>query len=237
MRSDRRSSPNAVRVALLGAGYIADWHAQALQSVDGVELVAVCDRAMAKAEALAQKFGAKHVYTSLEDMLAAEQLDAVHVLLPPSGHFEAARTVLEADVHVFLEKPMCANADDCDTLVRLAEERGLRLGVDHNFLFTEIYEQLQRDVRGGVLGLIDDVVITWHREMPQAAHGPFDAWMLRDPLNILMEVGSHSAAHLLDLLGEPDGLDVQASNGVELPTGVPFYRRWHGNAAKGRTSV
>ncbi|HEY1903640.1 MAG TPA: NAD-dependent epimerase/dehydratase family protein [Terracidiphilus sp.] len=230
------------RVGLLGAGYIADWHALALKSVAGVELVAVCDRFQAKAEALAQKFGVAKVYGSLEEMLAAENtslngLDAVHVLTPPDRHFDAARTLLEAGVSVFLEKPMCAGADDCDALVQLAQERGLRLGVGHNFLFAENYERLRQDVKRGVLGLIDDVTITWHRPLPQATHGPFDTWMLRDPRNILTEVGSHSGAHLLDLVGVPDELYVSASNAATLPTGVDFYRRWQVNAVKGRTVV
>jgi predicted dehydrogenase/nucleoside-diphosphate-sugar epimerase len=224
-------------VALLGAGYIADWHALALRSVDGVELVAVCDQVRAKAEALARKFGMAGVYESLEEMLAAEQLDAVHVLTPPDRHFEAARAVLEAGVSVFLEKPMCDRAEDCAALVRLAGERGLRLGVGHNFLFAEIYEQLRRDVKSGALGLIDDVVITWHRPLAQAVHGPFDAWMLREPRNILLEVGSHSVAHMLDLMGEPEALEVRASNATELPTGGEFYRRWQVNGLKGRTAI
>jgi predicted dehydrogenase/nucleoside-diphosphate-sugar epimerase len=225
------------RVALLGAGYIADWHALALQSVHGAELVAVCDRFVAKAEALAHKFGVPKVYASLEEMLAVQKLDAVHVLTPPDRHFESARALLEAGIDVFLEKPMCAVAADCDALVELAHARGLKLGVGHNFLFAEVYEQLRRDVRAGVLGLIDDVVITWHKPLPQAQHGPFETWMLRDPRNIMIEVGSHSVAHMLDLVGDPDELEVRASNPIELPTGNPFYRRWQVLGSRGRTAI
>lgn len=231
------STRNRKKIALLGAGYIADWHALALQSVESVELVAVCDRFVGKAEALARKFGIPHVYGSLEEMLAGQPLDAVHILTPPDLHFEAARTVLEAGVHVFLEKPMCDRAEDCDALVKLAEERGLRLGVGHNFLFSEVYEQLRHDVKSGVLGLVDDVNLTWHRSLPQAMFGPFNSWMLREPRNILTEVGSHSVAHMLDLMGEPDNYVVRASNAIELPTGKQFYRRWQVNGLKGRTAV
>jgi nucleoside-diphosphate-sugar epimerase/predicted dehydrogenase len=230
------------RVALLGAGYIADWHAQALQSVAGVELVAVCDRFVSKAHALARRFCVAGVYESLDEMLAAESanpggLYAVHVLTPPDRHFEAAYAVLEAGVNVFLEKPMCACAEDCDALVVLAEQKRLCLGVGHNFLFAEIYERLRQDVKSGALGLIDDVTITWNRPLPQAMHGPFDAWMLRDPRNILMEVGSHSVAHLLDLLGEPEEFEARPSSATNLPTGVKFYRHWQVNALRGRTAV
>ena len=242
-KSGEAAAPQlARRVALLGAGYIADWHALGLKSVDGVELVAVCDRAVAKARALAQKFGIAHVYESLEEMLAAENgstqsLYAVHILLPPDRHFEAAQTVLKAGVHVFLEKPMCATTEDCEALVRLAEERRLRLGVGHNFLFAEVFERLREAVQSGRLGLIDDVTITWHRSLPQAAHGPFDTWMLRDPRNIMTEVGSHSVAHMLDLVGEPEEMEVRASNAIELPTGQSFYRRWQVSGLRGKTAV
>jgi len=230
------------RVALLGAGYIADWHAQCLQTVAGVELVAVCDQALTRAQAVAAKFGIAHVYGSLEAMLAAEnqggkRLDAVHILLPPDRHFAAAQTLLEADVDVLLEKPMCDRAADCRALVALAAERGLRLGVGHNFLFSEPYERLRHDVQAGILGRIHDVTITWHRPLPQVAHGPFDTWMLRDPRNILIEVGSHSVAHMLDLVGEPEQMRVDATNATVLPTGKKFYQRWQVNAHKGNAAI
>ncbi|HXB63158.1 MAG TPA: NAD-dependent epimerase/dehydratase family protein [Acidobacteriaceae bacterium] len=222
------------RVAFLGTGYIADWHAQCIASVSGVKLVAVCDRILPKAQALANKYGVAKVYGSLEEMLAAEELDAVHILLPPNLHYSAAKTILEAGVNVLLEKPMCDRADDCDALVRLAAERGARLGVAHNFLFAPPYEQLRNDLRRGLLGRIDAVTITWNRPLPQTVFGPFDIWMLRDPRNIMSEVGSHSVAHLLDLMGAPERIDAQASNPVELPTGKTFYRRWLVNAYKDR---
>jgi predicted dehydrogenase/nucleoside-diphosphate-sugar epimerase len=235
LRSERAGDKR--RVALLGAGYIADWHAKSIASVANVELVAVCDRILPRAQAIANKFGVPKAYGSLEAMLAAEKLDAVHILLPPDRHFEAASVLLEAGIDVFLEKPMCDHAADCERLVRLAAERGVRLGVGHNFLFAEPYEQLRRDLRAGLLGRIDDVTITWHRPLPQAAHGPFDIWMLRDPRNILIEIGAHSVAHMLDLVGEPDEMHVHQSNPVELPTGRRFYRRWQVDLVKGKTAV
>lgn len=225
------------RVGFLGTGYIADWHAQAIAKVRDVELVAVCDQVLPKAQALAWKFGVRNYYGSLEEMLANENLDAVHVLLPPDRHFEAARTLLEAGVNVFLEKPMCHRATDCETLAQIAEERGLRVGVGHNFLFSRQYEQLRQDVRSGILGLIDDITITWHRPLPPTIHGPFNIWMLRDPRNIMLEIGSHSVAHMLDLAGEPDEMMVHASNRIDLPTGRKFYRRWQVNAFSGRTAI
>jgi len=240
--SPDRGSPRARRrVALLGAGYIADWHAQCLRSVAETELVAVCDRFLSKAQALAHKFGIPKIYGSLEDMLAAESLDAVHVLLPPDRHFAAAHTLLESGVDVFLEKPMCDRAEDCDELVRIAAAHGRKLGVGHNFLFAPIYEKLRHDLRTGVLGRIDQLTITWHRPLPQILHGPFDIWMLRDPRNILIEIGPHLVSQVLDLVGHPGEISyeilVRPTNPVLLPNGRRFYRRWQVNALAGKTPV
>jgi predicted dehydrogenase/nucleoside-diphosphate-sugar epimerase len=225
------------RVALVGAGYIADWHAKCLESVGGVELAAVCDRILQRARALAGRYGIAKTYESLDALLAAETLDAVHILLPPDRHFEAARAAIEAGLDVLLEKPMCDGGDASEELVRLAEARGVRLGVGHNFLFSEPYERLRRDVRGGLLGRIDQITITWNRFLPESVHGPFDIWMLRDARNILLEIGSHLAAHMMDLAGEPDELEVRAENPIELPTGKSFYRRWRVDGVKGQTAV
>lgn len=221
-----RDGPGALRIALAGAGYIADWHARAVRRIAGAELVAVCDRAVARARALAGVWGVRGVYDSLERMLQNERLDVVHVLLPPEAHFDAAMMTIAAGVNVFLEKPMCITAEQCDRLIDEAARRGLRVAVGHNFLFSRPYEQLAADVRGGVLGRIDHVTIAWHRELPQLAAGPFDAWMLRDPGNIMLEVGPHSMAHLVDLLGQPAAMDVKAGNPRRLPSGAIFYRRW-----------
>jgi predicted dehydrogenase/nucleoside-diphosphate-sugar epimerase len=232
--SDR---PQRRRVGLVGAGYIADWHARCLASVAGVELAAVCDQLTARARSLAERFAIPRAYGSLAQMLSAEQLDAVHILLPPDRHFDAAREAIDAGVAVFLEKPMCDGAEACDALAALARERRVRLGVGHNFLFSEPYERLRRDLRAGLLGPIDQITLTWNRRLPQADSGPFDIWMLRDPRNIMLEVGSHAVAYMLDLAGEPGWMEVRAGNPVELPTRRNFYRRWQVNALKDRTMV
>lgn len=234
-----RARPAQRRVGFLGAGGIAHWHAKAARISRALTVVAVCDRVPSRARACASAFDIPGVFSSLEEMLRSAELDAVHVLLPPDRHFEAGMALLEAGVDVFLEKPMCTRAEDCRALVRRAAELGRKVGVGHNFLFGEAYERLRRDVRAGLLGPLDHVEITWHRELGQAVAGPFDAWMLREPGNIMLEVGPHSVAHALDLAGAGrlGALRVDAGNPIELPTGVPFFRRWHAAGEVGRTAL
>jgi predicted dehydrogenase/nucleoside-diphosphate-sugar epimerase len=225
------------RVGLLGAGYIADWHAKAIRAAEGLSLVAICDRVKPRADALAATHGIPHVFESLTDMLASHKIDAVHVLLPPEHHYAAASEILAAGLHVFLEKPMCLEARECEALVSLAHQKECRVGVSHNFLFADSYQKLRTDVRRGTLGRLDHVTINWLRELPQISAGPFDSWLLRDPRNVMLEIGPHVAAHLLDLVGEPDELDVRTSNPVRLPSGHEFFRRWQIRAYRGPTAI
>jgi predicted dehydrogenase/nucleoside-diphosphate-sugar epimerase len=224
------------RVGLVGAGYIADWHVKCLASVAGVRVAAICDTALSRAQALAARTGA-HAYATLNAMLGAEKLDAVHILLPPHLHFAAAKACIEAGVAVFLEKPMCTTAAECDELVALAAARGVRLGVSHNFLFSTPWLKLRADVEAGKLGPIDEIRIVWNRFLPQSVYGPFDTWMLRDSRNIALEIGAHTMAFAFDLVGAPDALNVRASDPLTLPTGVDFYRRWQIDALKNRAAI
>ena len=224
------------RVGLVGAGYIADWHRRAIGWLPEARIVAVCDRAEERAAALAAACGATP-YASVEAMLAAERLDVVHVLVPPQHHFAAARAALEAGAHVLLEKPMGAEPEECKELLRIAARSRRRLGVSHNFLFSPPVERLAADVRSGRLGPLDELTVTWNRELAQLRAGPFDAWMLAEPGNILLEIGAHLIAHALDLVGEPDALEVAADDEIPLPGGRRFFRRWTIEGRKGRTSL
>jgi predicted dehydrogenase/nucleoside-diphosphate-sugar epimerase len=221
-------------VAILGAGYIANWHCKALR---GQQLVAVCDRDAGRAKTLADRYRIPRIFTDLAALLAEAKPDVVHVLLPPEHHFDAADQILRAKTHVLLEKPMALTAAECKTLGDLAREQGRAIGVSHNFLFAPVYERLRADVRGGKLGRLDQVTITWAKELGQIRGGPFGGWLFRDPANVLLEVGPHSVAHLLDLVGDPERLAVEADRQIELPTGAPFCRRWRARANVGETIV
>jgi predicted dehydrogenase/nucleoside-diphosphate-sugar epimerase len=223
-------SSSKKRVGLLGAGYIASYHAKALALLPSVQVVAVCDRSLPRALACASAFGIPHTYGSIREMLQAHALDAVHVLLPPERHFDAAVELLDARVNVFLEKPMCIDPAQAELLARKADSLGLRIGVGHNFLFAEPYERLRNDLRSGVLGRLDAVTITWNKHLGQLGAGPFDVWMFQKPENILLEIGPHSVGCMLDLVGRPATMQVRASQRTVLPTGNPFFRRWRMDA-------
>lgn len=228
-----------IRVGLLGAGYIVDLHVEALARVDQVDIVAVCDLSIARAQQVAGQLPAAKAYSDLASMLESENLDVVHNLSPPEAHFATSTQILEAGVDAYVEKPFCTTSDDSCALTELAASKGRVLAVSHNFLWAQNYRKLKEDVDAGKLGRIDHVNIVWQKELPQIEAGATDAWMFKSPTNILGEIGPHPLGHLLDLTADPDSLDVRASNPVTLATGSPFFRRWQirGSAAESAFDV
>ena len=128
-----------LNVGFLGTGYIADWHAQALRSVHDIQLAAVCDRDLARVQAFAARYGVARVHTSLSEMLSEGRLDVVHVLLPPELHAQTAAEIINAGLHVLLEKPMATCVEECTNLIEQARSKRVKIGVSHNFLFAPVY--------------------------------------------------------------------------------------------------
>ncbi len=230
-------SKAATRVALLGAGYIADWHAGALKRTPGVEISAVCDLSRNAADALAGRCGAARVFTSLDEMLDAGVADSVHVLTPPHIHAEAAEKILKAGIAAFVEKPFALNVEDCQRLDALSNAKGAHLGVNHNFLMLPSYDRLKADIASGIIGPIDTFEANWQFPLAPLRSGPFSLWMLRQPQNLLFELGPHLFAFVADILGPLDDISVDLRNPIEIPGGVTHYQGWRITGRAGHTSV
>jgi predicted dehydrogenase/nucleoside-diphosphate-sugar epimerase len=231
------SAAAPIRTAIVGTGYIAEFHARSIREARGVELVATCDANLGRAKAFAGAWNIPLAFDSLSKMLAETKIDCVHILTPPDLHFPLAKHALEAGVHVFLEKPMCTSTAEADALVALAAARGLHLGVSHNFLFSAAFQRLREAVHSKALGPIDHITFNHFYELGQIRFGPFDNWMLRNPGNVILETGPHLVSALLDLAGSPEALSVTADRKVTLPNGADIYRRWRVRTTVGRTAI
>ena len=161
----------------------------------------------------------------------------MHVLTPPQAHIQPGVQVLEGGVDLLMEKPLAHTSAGCRQLVETSQRTHRALGVSHNFLFFPGYEAMVADLRSGRLGQIDQVDIVWNKELGQLTGGPWGAWMLAHPRNILFEVAPHSFAHCMHLVGELDEVSVDARDEVTLPRGLRFFRRWEIRGWKGNTSV
>lgn len=227
---------NAVRVGIIGAGYIATWHADALKATNGVKITAVVDPAIDLAEGLAAAHGAT-AYASVADMAAAGVCDAVHILTPPNLHHALTLECLEAGLHVVCEKPVALSADETRSMVAAAEAAGKSFAAGHNFLGLPGYSRMKALRDAGELGRIAGAEINWCLPLSPLRAGPFGLWLLREPQNLLLELGAHPYSFAVDLFGPLEILGLHLGQPVELSGGGTRHQSWRIHARAGEVEV
>jgi predicted dehydrogenase len=115
----------AVRLAILGTGRMADFHAERFQEVSDCKIVAAMDVDQARADAFCKKHGIPTAYTSLEEVLARADIDAVSNVTPDAFHAPLSIKCLQAGKHVLCEKPLALNYADARRMVAVASKSGL----------------------------------------------------------------------------------------------------------------
>src|SRR2546427_8216538 len=115
--------------ALVSTGRHADTLvAPAIRGAEDTQLVAVCSRDQAQAEAFADKHGAQAAYTSLEALVADARVDAVFIASPNFLHAPYTAIAAQAGKHVLVEKPMAIGVDEAVDMVRTCRAQGGKLG-------------------------------------------------------------------------------------------------------------
>ena len=163
---------NKIRIGVMGAGWWAtSAHLPAIRSHPQAELLAVQSRDSAKALKIAQDFGAAHACTSLAEMLALPNLDAVIVASTPNVHFAQAQAALKSGRHVLLEKPMTFTAAEARELVNLAAQKKLQLVISCPWHFTRHGLAARRLIQAGELGRIKMISVLMTNPIDQLLRG------------------------------------------------------------------
>ncbi|NLX99753.1 MAG: Gfo/Idh/MocA family oxidoreductase [Rhodopirellula sp.] len=120
------SETNVVRWGVIGLGWFGEIHVDTLAGMPAVEVAAVCTRRPDRLAEVADRYGVPARYTDYREILADGRVDAVSITTHIHDHREIAVAALEAGKHVFLEKPMGPNKEDCDRIVEAARHsRGI----------------------------------------------------------------------------------------------------------------
>jgi predicted dehydrogenase len=141
-----------VKIAIVGCGKIADAHVEEIRKVGSAQLVAVSDLEPLMAEQLAARFGIPRWYSDLSEMLAAEQIDVIHITTPPQSHVALVRQCFNAGCHVFLEKPVALRHSDTQAIVQAAANSNCKLAVNYWPNFERQALDLRAMYQAGVLG-------------------------------------------------------------------------------------
>ncbi|MEF3302574.1 Gfo/Idh/MocA family protein [Paenibacillus sp. GYB003] len=116
-----------IRFGIIGTNWITESFLQAAREVDGFALTAVYSRTEERAREFADKHGAAHAYTDVEEMASGGRIDAVYIASPNSFHAAHALACMKHGVHVLCEKPIASNAAELRRMIEAARERGVVL--------------------------------------------------------------------------------------------------------------
>ena len=141
-----------MKVGIVGCGRISRAHVGALSAISELEIRGVCDQDRDRALEISTLAGGAGIYEDLGVMIQQEELDAIHILTPPTTHAELAIQAMEAGCHVLVEKPMAMNVTEAEEMIATAERTGVKLCVDHNYLFKPSIQKALSLVQSGVIG-------------------------------------------------------------------------------------
>lgn len=143
-----------IKAAVIGYGYWGPNLARNLFDACRFDLVAVADARSQRRQDAAHRYPGLQTCASLDELLLRDDIEAVVIATPLGTHHALARTALERGLHVLVEKPLAASRAEAEDLGELAERRGVRLMVDHTFVYTGAVRQIRALIDRGDLGTL-----------------------------------------------------------------------------------
>ncbi len=204
-------STRRFRVALVGCGRIAQVQCGYLRQLPQVEVVGACDLSRESREVFAARWQVP-TYIDIDELLSAAQPDVVHVLTPPATHAALAIQLLEAGVHVLVEKPMALTVAEADAMLATAQRTQRVLTADHNRWFDPVVQQARSLLDSGQLGSLVGVEVFQGAAAgeAEAPAGQTGHWSVELPGGILHNLAPHPVYLLRGFIGAVEDLRVVA---------------------------
>ncbi|TAK24624.1 MAG: Gfo/Idh/MocA family oxidoreductase [Chloroflexota bacterium] len=205
------------RIGIIGTGTIANSHATALQNYPGGEIVAVFDVLGDRAQAYAEKWHVPNVCTSIGQLLAMKEVDAVIVSTPPFAHAEPTMKALQAGKHVLCEKPFALDPNEAQRMVQIADRSGKFLACASARNRCDAAQRKAHEMmESGELGDVYHVRSSRWRFRGRPGHHifPDSHWFLdmqRAGGGAMMDIAVYQIDTVLWLLGNPKVTSVMAS--------------------------
>lgn len=203
-----------IKIGLVGCGQIADAHLQQIRRIPWAEPVAVCDLEPLLARQAAERFDVPGQFTSIEEMLDVSRPDVVHITTPVESHRPLAKQLLDAGVHVYVEKPFTVDAHEARDVLDCARRNDRLLCLGHDQLFDPTWLECRERIEAGEIGDVQHV----ESVLGYPLHGPFgtqvianpDHWVRRLPGGLFQNTISHPLYRVTEFLSD-DQPEVQAT--------------------------
>ncbi|MGN0308901.1 MAG: Gfo/Idh/MocA family protein [Lachnospiraceae bacterium] len=209
-----------MKIGAVGTSFIMDTILENILAVEGIDCMAIYSRKEETGYALANRFGIKKVYTSLEEMCCDSELDWIYIASPNSLHYQQAKTALLAGKHVLCEKPFTPRADQVRELAEIARRKRLFLFEAILPLFHPHYEKVREYLPS--IGNLKLILATFCQYSSR-----YEALMSGNIPNVfnpqfaggaLMDLNLYNIYFIVGLLGKPVSLQYYAtlfSNGID----------------------
>lgn len=154
-----------MKVAVIGCGNISKMHFIALSENPDIQITAVADIKPDRADSAAAEYGAK-AYYSFDELLAKEELDAVHICTPHYLHTAMAAKALAKGIHVLTEKPCSAILEEVDALRKAQATSGKQVGICFQNRYNSCVQYAKTVLDSGDMGKIKAIraFVTWSRD-------------------------------------------------------------------------
>ena len=141
-----------IKIGLIGYGYWGPNLARNFHQNPFIELAAISDYSAERLQSASRLYPTIKIITDSEDIINNPSIDIVAIATPVSTHFDLAKRALNAGKHVWLEKPMTETVAQGEELIELAVRKGLKLQVDHTFVYTGAVRKIHSLIDAGEIG-------------------------------------------------------------------------------------
>ncbi len=201
-----------IKVALIGAGYIAHYHARALLEISGVEISAIAARTLESAQKFSRLYGIKEATVDAISLAERSDVDAVVISTPNKFHAPLAIEFLKNGKDVFLEKPMAVSAAEGLHITEIAEANNRVVMVGHMWRFDTDVNYVKKILDEGKLGrIVKTKSYGIHENWGPAG------WFAQKELaggGALADMGVHAIDTTRYLIGDPQPTKVYAKIGT-----------------------
>ena len=214
----------AIGAAVIGSGFIGTVHIEALRRI-GVTVCGLLGSSYDRAVEASDRLGVAKAYHDLDELLADENVDIVHVTSPNREHFPQVRQILAAGKHVNCEKPLAMNIGESGELLRIAQDaqqRGQVAAVNFNIRFYPVNQHLRQAIADGDLGQIR--LISGHYFQDWLLYDTDWNWRLEPESGGALRAVGDIGSHWTDLTSHISGLKV-AEVMADMATFIPIRQQ------------
>src|ERR1700732_1492513 len=208
-----------IRFGVIGYGYWGPNIVRNLRALEGCQVVGICDETPAARKRILAANPGIPVHSDANELIKSPDVDAIAVITPVWTHYELTKAALENGKHVFVEKPFTSTGAQAEELINLAEQKNLKIMVDHTFLFTGAVRRIQKLLKEGALGKL------YYYDSTRVNLGLF-----QHDCNVIWDLAPHDLSimdHLI--MSKPEGIVATGANHLNGHADVAFLTIYYPN--------